>query len=157
MAGTDPRFPAGKFRDAIQFAMNMGFPGDTQQQLTWRWTTTRQFSKEDSGGLPFEWKADQVVGSTVVTDMIVPCAVSFKPPTGATRVGGTALGIMDIASATVTLLDVDRNDLFAHGGDVLPDQVVMDGNIYVVQIWGPPYGLFDVTLYDIYIQAIDES
>ena len=157
MAGTDPRFPSAKVRAGLKFAMQMAFPEDSAQQITWQWTIKRDFKKQDSGGFPFEWTSSQVQSQTVITDKIVDCAVQTKAPAGTTRVGGTTMGIMDIASATVTLLDVDYDALVAHGLGDFPDQAVMDGAVYVVQTKGPPEGLFDVTVYSIYLQAIDES
>lgn len=157
MAGTDSRFDATKFRNAIKFAMQMGFPDETTKQITWHWTPIRTFLHADSGGLPLKWDAANVVTETDVADMIVDCAVKFAESGNTTRVGGTGLGIMDLASATVTLLDVDYDALLVHGDGVFPNQAVLDENVYVVQIVAPPYGLFDVTVWDVYLQAIDES
>jgi hypothetical protein len=157
MAGTDSRFNATKFRNGIRFAMAMGFPEDTEKQITWQWTPRRTFKKHDSGGEPFEWTSSQVNTEVDVTDMVVDCAVKFATSSSSTRVGGTALGIMDIASATVTLLDEEHDALMAHGNGVFPDKALMDGATYMVQITAPPYGLFEVTVYDVYLQAVDES
>ena len=157
MAGTDSRFNATLFRDSVRFAMQMGFPQDSAQQITWRWTPNRSYLKPDSGGFPFEWAPAQIDTEVDVTDFIVTCAVEFKPTGGATRVGGTELGIMDVATAIVTLLDTDYDALLAHGNNIFPDLAVLDGNVYVPQIKGPPQGLFSVTVYSVYLQAIDES
>lgn len=156
MAGSDSRFSASKFRDAIHFAMQMGFPEDSSERLTWKWITQREFHKEDSGGLPYEWKASQVVSETVVSDLSVKCAIKFTATQSGSRVAGTALGVMDVASAVVTLLDTEYDLLLAHGGR-LPDQAEIDGALYEVQFVAPPTGLFDVTVYDVYIQAVDEA
>lgn len=157
MAGSDSRFDPERFRTAIRFAMEMGFPDDSAKQITWSWNPKRTFNKADSGGLPLEWKPTQVVTESDITSKIVDCSVRFVPVGGATRVGGTELGIMDIAGAVVTLLDVEYDALLAHGNGVFPENASMDGNRYVVQIIAPPYGLFDVTIYDVHLQAIDES
>lgn len=157
MAGSDPRFDSAKFRDAIHFAMRMAFPEDVSRQITWHWTPSRTYDNADSGGFPLKWDAANVVSEVDVDDLIVDCVVKFAVAGNTTRVGGTALGIMDIANATVTLLDVDHDALVVHGNGVFPDQAVLDGNVYVVQIVAPPYALFDVTVWDVYLQAIDES
>lgn len=156
MAGTDSRFSATKFRDGIRFAMEMGFPEDTAQQVTWQWRTERTFSKADSGGEPFTWTSGEVTSTTTVSDLIVDCAVKFNTVGGTSRVGGTGLGIFDTAKIEVTMLDTDWDVLLAHGGRV-PDQAVVDNTIYVVQFVAPPVGLFDVTIYQIFLNAIDES
>ncbi len=157
MAGSDSRFDATEFRDAIHFAMTMGFPEDTQEQITWQWRTEREFVREDSGGEPFEWSASQVVSENEISDMIVRCALKFETGSGGQRVGGTVLGVMDTSNATVTLLDEEYDALLEHGDGNFPDQAVIDNAVYQVQFIKPPTGLFEVTVYEVLIQAIDEG
>lgn len=157
MAGTDPRFNATQFRDAIRFAMTMGFPAETSKQITWQWDTAREFSRPDSGGFPLEWTAANVESFSDVSDIIVDCAVEYTAVGGASRVAGTELGIMDVSNAKVTLLDVDYDVLLGHGGGVFPNKASVDGNIYEVQFIAPPFGLFEVTVYSVALQAIDET
>lgn len=157
MAGSDSRFDATKFRDGIHFAMRMGFPEDTEKQITWQWDTERTFTRHDSGNEPFEWKAAEIVTETDITDLTVLCAVKFATSANSTRVGGTALGVMDLSNATVTMLDEEYDALLAHGNGSFPDKAIMDDAIYQVQITAPPYGLFEVTVYDILLQAVDEA
>lgn len=158
MAGTDRRFDATKFRSAIKFAMEMGFPDEVSKQITWHWNPVRQYNKKlDASGMPFDLSQGNVNSEADITPMIVDCAVKFQPTGTTTRVGGTALGIMDVANATATLLDVDYNALRQHGEGKFPDKAVMDTDVYLVQLIGPPYGLFEVTIYDVYLQAIDET
>lgn len=157
MAGSDSRFNAAKFREGIRFAMEMGFPQDEAKQITWRWTPRRTYQKPDSGGSPFDWQASQVVTERDIEDYIVLCAVEFQPASGATRVGGTALGVFDLATAKVTLLDVDYDDLLDHGNGEFPDEAYMDGNRYATQLQAPPMGLLEVTVYQVLLQAPDET
>lgn len=157
MAGSDSRFDPTKFRDAIHFAMRMGFPEDTQQQVTWHWNVQREFIRADSGGEPYEWSASQVVGETDISDIIVNCALKFADTAGGSRVAGTSLGIMDVANATVTLLDDEYDALLAHGSGKFPNQALIDDAIYQVVFIKPPQGLFEVTVYEVLIQAIDEG
>lgn len=155
MAGTDSRFDATKFRTSIKFAMHMGLPGSTQEQITWQWTKERTFNNPDSGGDPFVWSAGHVTSEVDITDMIVDCAVKFTAPAG-TRVGGTGIGIIDLSTVDVTFLDTDWNALIAHGGR-FPEKARIDGDEYTVQIVEPPVGLFDVTVYTVRLQSTDES
>ncbi len=157
MAGTDSRFDSAKFRSAIKFAMRMGFPEETIQQITWHWNPNRVFKKTDSGGFPLDWAASQVQSESDISDVIVDCAVKFVPVGGGTRIGGTELGVFDVASAVVTLLDVDHDALVAHGNNDFPDTATMDGDLYIVNFTAPPYGLFDVIIYDVHLQAVDET
>lgn len=157
MAGSDTRFNAAKFRNGIRFATQMGFPEDSSKQFTWHWTPKRTYARPDSGGFPLEWKAIEVTSEVDVTDLIVDVAVSFKALGSATRIGGTAAGIFDVASITATLLDEDFATILAHGSGNLPDEATVEGTVYVVQIWKPPVGLFDVTIYQAILQATDET
>ncbi len=155
MAGSDSRFDAAKVRSALHFAMSMAFPGDTSKQITWLWKPSRTFNKTaDSGGQPFDWTAADIKTEVDIEPMTVLCALNFKLDNSPARVGGTALGIMNVASGTVTMLDVDHDALVAHGGR-FPDQAKWDDGIYNVQITAPPYALFDMTVWDVYIQAPD--
>lgn len=156
MAGTDSRFSATRFREGITFAMTMGFPDQAAQQITWQWLTERTFSKADSGGDPFTWTSGQVTSTTTITDLIVNCAVKFVPAGGTSRVGGTSLGVFDTTHLEVTMLDTDWDLLIAHGTR-FPDQAIIEDNIYKVQYVAPPIGLFNVTVYQIFLNAIDES
>lgn len=157
MAGSDSRFNATKFRNGIKFAMEMAFPEDSNQQITWSWIPQRVFRKADSGGMPFDWSPTSLVSETDVSDFVVDCAVKFASATSTSRVGGTALGVFDPATAQVTMLDLDYDRLVAHGGGKFPDQAFIDGTRYEVQLIAPPVGLFEVTIYDIYLQAVDTS
>lgn len=157
MAGSDTRFNAAKFRNGIRFAMQMGFPEDTSKQFTWHWTTKRTYLKPDSGGFPLEFKQSQIDTQVDVDDLVVDVAVSYTQTTSASRIGGTELGVFDVASITATLLDTDYATLLDHGDDVLPDQATVDGNLYIVQNWRPPVGLFEVTIYQANLQAVDET
>lgn len=157
MSGTDTRFNATKFRNGIKFAMEMAFPEDSSKRFTWHWTPERTYHKPDSGGFPLEFKQSQVATEVDISDFIVDVACKFTAVGSNSRVGGTELGVFDIASIEATLLDTDYEALKAHGNGRLPDQAMVDGSIYTVQIWKPPLGLFDVTIYQAILQAQDES
>lgn len=157
MAGTDARFNATLVRNGLKFAMRMAFPEDGQRQITWMWTTKRDFSRTDSGGYPLDWSQSNVQEETIVNPMIVDCAVKFVPAGGTNRVGGTTLGIMDVANVVVTMLDVDHDALLTHGTGKFPDMIQIDEARYYVQYTAPPYALFDMTVWDIYAQTVDVS
>lgn len=156
MAGSDSRFNADQFRSAIRFAMQMGFPEDEDKRITWQWDLLRQFVSQDSTGSPWEFKASEVVSEAPVTDLIVNCAVRFHPA-GRNSTDGSPLGVLDVASATVTLLDEEFDELVAHGGGRFPNKAQLDEATYEVQYIAPPYGLFEVTVYDVILAAIDEA
>lgn len=157
MAGTDTRFNATRFRNGIKFAMEMAFPDDETKRFTWHWTTKRTYTKQDSGDFPFEWNQSQVASEPTIDDLQVDVAVKFQPVGSESRVGGTDLGIFDLATIQATLLDTEYETILDHGDGRLPDQATVDGSVYVVQMWQPPLGLFEVTIYQVLLQAVDET
>lgn len=158
MAGSDPRFNAAAFRTAIQSTMQMGFPDEQSQQITWVWVPEYKYnSTPDPGGFPLDWSAAEIKTTEDIAPIIVNCAVQFTATTTTSRIGGTDLGVMDVENAIVTLLDVDYDSLVTHGSGVFPQRASLNGSVYVTQFIGPPFGIFDVTLYTVYLQSVDAS
>lgn len=148
MAGTNSGFSAIEFRDAIHFAMNMGMPNTTSERATFYWKTSRDFDKKDSAGLPFGLKSQPL--STSETDPVqVPVAVEFAR-TNTGGVDGKAAGQFDTSRATITLLDEDYAKVFG------ADYMKIGGNRYEID-YVTSVGIFDVTVYQIYAHAWDES
>lgn len=148
MAGKNPNFNAKEFRDAIGFAMQMGLPEDPNERITFRWTPNKVYDDGDAGGNPWSWDSAPV-SSDERPDVQVLAAVEFAArPAGSVD---TPLGQFDTSRVTVTLLD-EQFELI-RGADLM----VIDQNIYEVAFVGPPIGLFDVTVYQLYGEARDES
>ena len=152
MAGTDSRFDAAAFRTAIRAAMNMGLPNSTEEQATFKWNTQRTFAKADAGGSPWDWETAAATTTTFV-DVQIPVAVEFLSKGGDTL--DTRLGEFDVARARITVLDEDFVSLTQSGR--LADQVELGGDLYDVQFVEPPVGLFQVTVYTVHAQAVDEK
>lgn len=148
MAGSDPRFNPDRFRDAIKFAMQMGKPEAAQERVIFRWTPQHSYSVADPAGRPYDWTST-ATASVTHDDVEIDCAVEFSARPAGTR--DTPLGQFDTSRAVLTLLDVDRE--LVEGADL----VVIDGNIYEIGFWGPPMGLFEVTVYQAFCEARDES
>lgn len=148
MAGKDPRFNSKQFRDAITFAMKMGLPEDQSERITFRWTPNKVYDNTDSGGNPWSWDVTPV-DSDERPDVQVPAAFEFSARPAGTL--DTPLGQFDTSRITVTLLD-QYFDLI-RGADIM----IFDDNIYEVAFVAPPIGLFDVTVYQIFGEARDES
>lgn len=148
MAGTDPRFPAQRFRDAIRFAMHMGLPNAVQERITFRWTTQKTFSTHDPAGRPYNWGSTPAT-TTSHADVLIDCAVEFTARPAGTR--DTALGEFDTSRAVVTILDEDIDSVSG------ADTAIIGGNEYEILFTAPPMGLFEVTVYQLYLQARDES
>jgi len=167
MAGTDSRFDATAFRDAIRFAMTMGLPDTETERATFIWNVDREFVIDDAAGSPFEWGETAAYTSTY-GEVQIPVAVEFLSKGGDTQ--DTRLGQMDVSRIIVTILDEDFPALEqvsqGHAGH-FADKIRFGGPIaavtdqeyayYDIQFVGPPLGLFDVTVYQVYAQAIDES
>lgn len=150
MAGSDPRFDADAFRTNIRFAMTMGLPNTVAERATFRWTVVRTFAKDDAAGNPYNWESTAT--TTVANpDVQVECAVEF----GNGGTDNTNVGTFDAGLVTITVLDEEFALLTV--GNVMADKVLLGGNTYDIDFVGPPLGLFDVTVYQIYCKAPDES
>lgn len=151
MAGTDSRFDAGAFRDAIRFAMTMGLPQATQERATFQWDTERIFPSPDAGGNPYDWTATPT-STTTYPDVQIPVAV--ETPGSANR-DDTTIGAFDVSKVVITILDDDFTDIVV--GGVLANRVLLGETPYEIEYVGPPLGLFEVTVYQLYAKAVDES
>lgn len=150
---TDPNFLKGfsvdKFRQAITSAMEMGLPNAEEERLTFRWKTVKTFNAQsDRSGVPFDLNATPAT-VTAKDDVQVPGAVEM------TRIApdGTPIGQFDHPYAKITLLDIHWNPI----KDPRPDEVLLGGNVYDISFVAPPFGLGEVTVYELYAIARDES
>lgn len=152
MAGTDSRFSAAAFREAIHFAMNMGLPNSVSERATFVWDTEQTFDTADSSGKPFIWD-DTPASETVFSDVQIPVGVEVLSKGGDTM--DTRVGQFDVTRVRLVVLDEDYPSLTQNG--VMANKVRFDDATYDIQFVEPPVGLFDVTVYLIHAQAIDES
>lgn len=148
MAGSNSSFNAALFRNSIKAAMVMGLPNTVSERATFRWTPEYTYSTSDPGGTPYDLEAIPTA-TEAPEDVQVDCAVEFVSRANAS--GGTALGPFDVARAVITVLDTDYASI------VGADQVLLGGDEYKVDFVAPPMGLFEVTIYQIYCSAVDES
>lgn len=146
----DPRgnaFNATEFRSAIRFAMQMGLPSDTSERITFRWRDETTHDDSDSGGKPWNFSSTPV--TTVTTDDVqVTCGVSFMADS---TVEGTPVGPFQHPRIVVSLLEDEYDDV------ATADEIVMDGATYDIKYWEPPQALFDVTVYKVHAEAVDEA
>lgn len=149
MAGSDPRFNAALFRQNIHFAMTMGLPTAVEDRATFQWDTARTFQRPDSGGKPLDWTSTPT-SETVYPDVQIPVAVEYRNALEE----GTVVGEFDKTKATLTVLDVDYAQLIV--GDVMANRVLLGQDSYSIK-YVVPIALFDVGVYQIYAEAIDES
>lgn len=148
----DPRaasFDAAKFRDAITFVMTMGLPDTTNERATFQWRPEKDFAIADPTENPYSWDASPITSETHA-DVQIPVAVEFSG-----NVSGVTdtnmVGNFENPYAVLTILDT------YHGEVEGANTVLLGGNTYVIRYTEPPIGLFDVTVYRLHLQAIDES
>ena len=148
MAGTNPGFNAAAFRTAIIDAMTMGLPSETQDRATFRWNKERTFNTVDPAGTPYDLTAAPLTDTTP-DDVLIPCAVEFSArPAGSLD---TTVGEFDTSRVVITVLDEHYPQVEGADG------VLLGQNTYEIQFVAPPIGLFEVTVYQVYAVARDES
>lgn len=147
MAGTNSGFNSAQFREAIRFAMQMGTPNKPSEKATFQWAANKEFATPDVSNRPYNWTATPVV-ENLHPDVQVLCAVEFS---GSASGSGTEMGTFERTSAVLTLLDQEYEKVKG------ANRVLLGGNRYEIMFTAPPTGLFDVTVYSIHCQAIDES
>lgn len=147
MAGTDTRFNAVKFRDAINFAMSMGAPNALPVEFLWDLVET--FSNPDPTGLSYSMSAAPTSASQH-PPVTINCAVEYIP---ASTVGTTnaSFGRIEESKLIVTVMD-----------DVFPQidgasYIKLNGNRYEIEVDAPTFNLFEVEIHQLYCTAIDES
>ena len=151
MAGTtDPRaaaFNADAFRDAIRFSMTLGLPQAEQLRATFRWSAVKNYQIEDPEGLPYNFNSTPTEVVDTPDDVQVPVAVEFAEGS----MEGNSVGEFISSKAILTILDIDYS--LVEGADT----VLLGGGKYKIDFVAPPIGLFDVTIWQLYLTALDES
>jgi hypothetical protein len=154
VAGTNPAFDAGLFRNAIRQSMQMGMPSNLAEQLKWHWKRDTEYVPQDPTQNPYEWTQTPVVdlpGNPDEPDgeRIVDYAIEFSArPAGSQE---TVFGQFDTSRAIVTLLDTDYAIIRS------ADYCSIDGAIYDIDFSAPPLGMFEVTVYQVFLTARDEA
>lgn len=145
MAGANGGFDAAGFRSGIRFAMAMGAPPATEEQVYFYMPLTVLYSRGlGDDDLPFDPSATRTSPQgEQIAPIQVPCAVSFVT---AAEIQ-TNFGEMDPGDVAVTLLDQDY-------GKVKGCQyITLRGQRYLYQSTEPPVGLFNVGVYTLLFKA----
>lgn len=144
--GFGENFDSTVFRNNIKNVMRMGAPNTIEERVTFRWPPVKTYAvKTDPMGRPYDL-ASQAETVVEKEDVQIDCAVEIldRNPTG------TPIGEFNNPRATITVLDTDYEEI---AGSTI---VLIGGNTYTVN-YVEPVGLFDVTIYTIHTQAVDES
>lgn len=150
-------FNAARFRDGIEFAMQMGIPNTAADRVTFRWASEPAFADADTKGNPYDFTdapTSTVSAADQVASLTLPVTFEFSSTRSSS--GDTAIGSFDVTRIKVTVLDT-HFALITDANLGLPDQIVAGGNTYIIDYYAPPQGLFGVTIHDVYATARDES
>ena len=147
---TNPNFGAGfdaaAFRENIRSTMQMGSPNAVAEKVTFQWESQRSYgSRLDPSGKPYK-KDAEITDTSTNEDVQIDCAVDYEDRTGE----GTPIGEFNNPRVLITILDEDFESVKT------ATKVLIGGNTYNIQ-YSRPVGLFSVTVYEVYAQAVDES
>lgn len=150
MAGTNPSFDTDAFRSAIEFAMTMGAPNETEERVKFIFRSENVYDDDTSPtGNPYSWDATPVDTTGSDSEVIIPIAMEFVQRSSQSR--DTSLGFMQPSHVRVFVMDTYIDQVRG------ASELEIDGNRYFIRSWAPPVGLFDFTLYEVLAEAVDES
>src|SRR5690554_1886027 len=141
-------FDSAAFKDAIRFAMQMAKPNAEEKRLKFLWSASRTYEVSSPSGKPYFYDTEP---QTTATPDPVEIDVAVEFISRATSSTGTPVANFQFPRLVITVLDEDY-ELVAGA-----DKVEMDGSTYTIDYVAPPQGLFDVTIFEIYASAQDES
>lgn len=162
MAGADPAgaFDADSFRTDIRAAMAMGMPEDQEMRPIFLFPREQTFDNVDKAGVPWDYSEAPLTDTGEDEEHAVRCGTGADEVLCAWEAGGgrggtqsneTPFGDFDALRLVLTILDVDYAKIAGF------DRVLMSGNEYRYQFEEPQIGLFDVTIYQVVVGALDES
>jgi hypothetical protein len=150
-------FDEAAFREAIYETMLMGIPEDPAEALTFKWLRDRVYVPDDPAGNPYDWTSSptsNTPGNPALPDiggdqgLSVPYALEFSARPGG---AATAFGEIDTSRAVVTLLDSDYDQVRT------ADYAVIGDTVYRILFDAPPFGLFGVTVWQVFLEAEDSA
>lgn len=153
MAGSSPDFDAAAFDASIRATMRMGMPSAVAERVTWHWRDTETFVIDDDpedNGDPYDWTATPVTdvpGNPAAPsgELQVDYAIEFA----STGDQDNPVGSFDTGKAVITLLGPDYLKVKT------ADWVTIGPNRYEIEFVAPALGLFEATVYQVYVTAPD--
>lgn len=130
--------------------MNMGLPPNVEDRATFRWKKQRTYTRPDIKGIPYNLR-DTPLTDTQHPDVQVPVAVAIPTRSTISLVETPSGEINDDVRVVITVLDTYYSQV------VGASEVLLGGNTYDIDYWGPPIGLFDVEVYQVFLVSRDES
>lgn len=150
MAGSDPRFPSAKFREGILFAMTMAKPNAVEEQTTFYRDIDGTYVRTDPGNRPYNWGATPTIAPSR-DEVIVDSVVDYIPRTSMSDVN--AIGEFNVSRAEILIFSEGYEEI----KDIRATHVKVGGADYRISSVSPPIVLFDVEMYQVYAEALDES
>lgn len=150
MAGSNSAFDPDLFRQKITDTMIMGLPPNVQDRATFRWKTEKTFTRPDPKGIPYNLN-QAAITTDEHEDVQIPVAVAIPTRATINKVYTPAGEINDDVRIVITVLDTHFP--LVEGADY----VLLGGNTYKIDYWGPPLGLFSVEIYQAFCSAEDEA
>lgn len=145
MAGSNSAFDPALFRTKIKQAMAMGAPTSVADRATFRWKAIKTYTSEDPANHPYSWNAVPTT-STQHADVQVDVAIQLL---GGDPQEFTSVGELNAQKVELTVLDVDY--ALVEGANY----VLLGQKTYIIDYVAPPIGLFDVTVYQLFLTAED--
>lgn len=158
MAGSDPRFSAGKFREAITFAMRMGSPTRPEDRATFHFRKKRVYppgTKLDQEGKPLN-PSIRATYEGPEDLMLKEVAVEHQDASPDELPVGTRIP----TRVVLTMLDEEYNlikERAAEGDEEFAIDVSLGGDRYRIGYRRPPMALFDAGVRQVVCYAIEES
>lgn len=164
MAGEDSTggFDADEFRTSIRAVMLLGLAEDQAQRPIFLFPRTRTYANDDKAGQPFDWGEAPTTDTNTLPgepktvkcgegNGEVLCAFEAAGGRGGTQSIETPFGDFDTERLVITMLDVDfaKVDGF--------DRVQVGDALYRYQFEEPRGGLYDVTVHQLIVAAVDEN
>lgn len=155
MAGESPDFDPDGFRADIEAAMTMGLPKELALRPTFYWDDRVLLPVAsldgDAAGKPWDLNAPAPAPDPDApaprAPVQVPCAVEYG---SSPAEEGTAVGNLNANQARLTFLDIHYELIVGFSWCTL------GGNRYK-HVLEQPVGLYDVTVRQVVVEAVDES
>jgi hypothetical protein len=126
----------------------MGTPEKVEERATFQWRVERTYAEGDSAGDPYDWTSTP---TEVVARDEVQIDVAVEMVGTNAWAAETPVGQFNPTRVMLTIMDDDY--VKVEGADT----VLLGGATYNIDYVAPPQGLFDVTVYQMYCRALDES
>lgn len=163
MAGSDPTggFDPDEFTQNIRAVMLMGLPDDAAKRPIFLFPRTRTYANDDKAGQPFNWGEVPTTDTNTLPGepkMVkcgegtgeVVCTWEAAGGRGGTQSLETPFGDFDAERLVFTFLQGDWDLVVGF------DHITLNDSTYRYQFEEPAVGLYEVTVHQVVVSAVDE-